>query len=309
MEELAPQPIIGPEHAEVYEVIYRSRGKDWPAEARDLTRRVRRLRHDARSLLDVACGTGAHLETFRACFDHVEGLELAPAMRERAERRLPGVRMHHADMRGFDLGRSFDVVICLCTSVGYLDTVEEMTGAVRCMADHLTPAGCWSSSRGGCPRSLCTATSAATSCTTATACWRACRTRSSATARRTWRPGGSWASPRGSARSRSPRLHAVHQGGVTRGVRGRRLRGRVPRGLAHRPRHRGSQAGLTPHAESYDRRSASSNARSKRFGKSQYQSRSPSQVMPVGRPGTDADPMYAPVAASTAWSSPASNSP
>jgi SAM-dependent methyltransferase len=133
--------MFGPEHAEVYEVIYRSRGKDWTAEARDLTDRVRALRPAASSLLDVACGTGAHLAAFRATFDHVEGLELAPAMRERAVARLPGIAVHEADMRDFSLGRSFDAVTCLCTAVGYLDTVDEMRAAVRHMADHVMPGG------------------------------------------------------------------------------------------------------------------------------------------------------------------------
>ncbi|HEV3001230.1 MAG TPA: class I SAM-dependent methyltransferase [Solirubrobacteraceae bacterium] len=138
---LAPQPTFGPDHAGVYEVTYRTRGKDWPAEARDVARRVRALRPDARSLLDVACGTGAHLETFRACFDRVEGVEPAPAMRERAEGRLPGVTIHDEDMRSFDLGRRFDAVTCLCTAIAYVETVGEMRDAVRCMADHLTPGG------------------------------------------------------------------------------------------------------------------------------------------------------------------------
>ena len=141
MDVLAPQPMFGPDHADVYEVTYRSRGKDWAAEARDITERVRALRPDAGSLLDVACGTGAHLDTFRTYFGHVEGVEVAPAMRERAELRLPDVRIHDDDMRFFDLGRSFDVVTCLCTAVGYLDTVDEMRDAIRCMADHLTPGG------------------------------------------------------------------------------------------------------------------------------------------------------------------------
>lgn len=141
MDALSPQLMFGPDHADVYEVTYRSRGKDWATEAHDITERVRGLQPDAGSLLDVACGTGAHLDTFRTCFDDVEGVEVAPAMRERAERRLPGVPIHDDDMRFFDLGRSFDVVTCLCTAVGYLDTVEQMRDAVRCMADHLTAGG------------------------------------------------------------------------------------------------------------------------------------------------------------------------
>ena len=71
----------------------------------------------AKSLLDVACGTGAHLETFAKLFEHAEGLEFAPAMREIAERRLPGLAVHGGDMRGFDLGRAFDAVTCLGNAV------------------------------------------------------------------------------------------------------------------------------------------------------------------------------------------------
>lgn len=141
MDTLAPRPMFGPEHAEVYELIHRHRGKDWAGEARDVAARVRALSPGAASLLDVACGTGAHLETFRACFDRVEGLEPARAMRERAEGRLPGVPLHAEDMRGFDLGRTFDAVTCLCTAVGYLDTTDDLRAALDRMAAHLAPGG------------------------------------------------------------------------------------------------------------------------------------------------------------------------
>lgn len=132
---------FGPEHAEVYELTYRSRGKDWGEEAAEVARRIRARRPRARSLLDVACGTGAHLEAFRSSFDHVEGLEISRAMRERAVRRLPGVTVHDGDMRDFALGRAFDSVTCLYTAIAYLPTVAAMRAAVRSMADHLVPGG------------------------------------------------------------------------------------------------------------------------------------------------------------------------
>ncbi|NDU71400.1 methyltransferase domain-containing protein [Actinomadura sp. DSM 109109] len=132
---------FGPEHAEVYELTYRHRGKDWGAEAAEVTRRIRERRPRARSLLDVACGTGAHLAAFRSDFDHVEGLELSDAMRERAARRLPGVAVHGGDMRGFALGRAFDAVTCLYTAIAYLPTVAAMRAAVAAMAGHLLPGG------------------------------------------------------------------------------------------------------------------------------------------------------------------------
>jgi SAM-dependent methyltransferase len=128
-------------HSNVFESIYRSRGKDWRKEAQDVAEQIRSRFPGARSLLDVACGTGAHLEVFRELFEHVEGVEIADPMRELAIRRLSGVPLHQGDMRGFDLGRTFDAVCCMFCSIGYLDTVSEMRDAVRSMARHLNPGG------------------------------------------------------------------------------------------------------------------------------------------------------------------------
>jgi hypothetical protein len=44
-------------------------------------------------------------------------------------------------MRSFDLGRRFDVVCCLFSSIGYLSSVTELNAAVVRMAAHLAPGG------------------------------------------------------------------------------------------------------------------------------------------------------------------------
>lgn len=100
----------GPDHAELYDVVFRSRGKDFEAEAVEHTRLIRSRFPAATTLLDVACGTGAHLATFARIFDHVEGLELTPAMRQVARKRLPQAVVHAGNMLDFDLGRTFDAV-------------------------------------------------------------------------------------------------------------------------------------------------------------------------------------------------------
>lgn len=133
--------MYGPELAEVYEIFYRSRGKDWAAEAKDITRLIRDRRPGASTLLDVACGTGAHLATFRTQFAHTEGLEVAESMRALAHERLAGLTVHPGDMRDFALDRTFDAVVCLFCAIGYLDTVAQMRAAVRSMAAHLLPGG------------------------------------------------------------------------------------------------------------------------------------------------------------------------
>jgi dTDP-3-amino-3,4,6-trideoxy-alpha-D-glucopyranose N,N-dimethyltransferase len=134
--------MYGAELAKVYETLYRSRGKDWSAEAAYLAELIRDRFPAAQSLLDVACGTGAHLERFGELFGHVEGLEYSADMLAVAERRLPdGTPLHMGDMREFDLGRTFEAVSCMFTAISYVGGLADMRAAVRCMVEHLVPGG------------------------------------------------------------------------------------------------------------------------------------------------------------------------
>ncbi|BCB88501.1 class I SAM-dependent methyltransferase [Phytohabitans suffuscus] len=131
----------GAQHAALYDAAFHSRGKDYPGEAAAIVELVRQRRPEARTLLDVACGTGLHLRTFAAEFDEVEGVELSPAMLDIARRRLPGVPLRAGDMRTFDLGRTFDAVTCVSNAVAEVETREGLALALRRMAAHLAPGG------------------------------------------------------------------------------------------------------------------------------------------------------------------------
>lgn len=133
--------MYGAELTEIYELIYRGRGKDYLAEAEEIARRVRWRMPSAQSLLDVACGTGAHLRHFTALFTHVEGLELSGAMVAAAQRRLPTTTINTGDMRAFDLGRRFDVITCMFGSIGYAATTAELSATLRGFARHLVAGG------------------------------------------------------------------------------------------------------------------------------------------------------------------------
>lgn len=128
--------------ATAYELIYvAGAGKNYAAEARDVAELISARRPDAASLLDVACGTGLHLSHLRGRLEHVEGLELAEAMRAAAARRLPGTTVHSGDMRRFSLGRTFDAVTCLFSAIGYARTRTELDQTLACLAAHLRPGG------------------------------------------------------------------------------------------------------------------------------------------------------------------------
>ncbi|MGW6983375.1 class I SAM-dependent DNA methyltransferase [Streptomyces sp. NPDC054932] len=131
----------GAEHAEIYDAVYRGRGKDYTAEAEAIVRVLREHRSDISSLLDVACGTGTHLEALRKIVDHVEGVELSPWMHALAVRRLPGIAVHRDDMRSFGLGRTFDAITCLFSSIGYMGSAAELDRTLRVFREHTAPGG------------------------------------------------------------------------------------------------------------------------------------------------------------------------
>lgn len=130
------------ELAHWYDPLYAATGKDHVAEARALLDVAQRLGVRPTSLLDVACGTGQHLATFREVIDDVVGLDHAPGMLEVARERLPDdVPLRHGDMRRFDLERTFDVVTCLFSAIGHVRDEGDLDAAIAAMARHVAPGG------------------------------------------------------------------------------------------------------------------------------------------------------------------------
>jgi SAM-dependent methyltransferase len=125
--------------AQYYDMIYSF--KDYRAEAAHLVAITdQHLQSRDKRLLDVACGTGLHIEYLKGHFD-AQGLDIDEEMLQIARQRSPEVTFHHGDMISFDLDQEFDVVTCLFSSIGYVKTMENLSRAVACMADHLAPGG------------------------------------------------------------------------------------------------------------------------------------------------------------------------
>lgn len=94
----------------------------------------------ARTLLDVGCGTGRHLEHLAPHFA-ADGLDLDPGLLEVARARCPGVRFHEGDMARFTLPTRFDAIVCLFSAIAYVRTLENMRATVANFARHLAPGG------------------------------------------------------------------------------------------------------------------------------------------------------------------------
>ncbi len=125
--------------AQIYDAVYSA--KDYADEARRLKVFIAEHKRSAgNTLLDIACGTGGHVPYLRDEFAY-EGVDLDPQMLAIARERNPGIVFHQGDMCDFDLGRQFDVVTCLFSSIGYAGVVEKLEQAIATMARHLLPGG------------------------------------------------------------------------------------------------------------------------------------------------------------------------
>jgi SAM-dependent methyltransferase len=114
--------------------------KDYDKASHELHGIIQARHPSAVTLLDVSCGTGKHIERLRDHY-HAEGLDLNPELLEIARARLPGVPLHVGDMTHFALGRRFDVITSLFSSIAYARTVENLWRTFQCFARHLNPGG------------------------------------------------------------------------------------------------------------------------------------------------------------------------
>lgn len=124
--------------ARIYDCMYHF--KDYTEASGGIRALLAELHPGARSMLDVACSTGRHLEHLRSHYE-VEGLDINPELLEVARDRCPDVPFHVGDMMAFDLGRKFDVVSCLFSSIAYARTRENLGKAIARLAAHLNPGG------------------------------------------------------------------------------------------------------------------------------------------------------------------------
>lgn len=127
--------------ARIYDLLYAGAGiKDFRADADRLRELIHQANPTARTLLDVACGTGLHLAHLREHFE-VEGVDQSPEMVAVARGRLPGVLVTVGDMQRLELNRRFDAVTCLFSSIGYITDTAGLVETVGRLAEHLEPAG------------------------------------------------------------------------------------------------------------------------------------------------------------------------
>jgi ubiquinone/menaquinone biosynthesis C-methylase UbiE len=127
--------------AKFYNALYGSMGKDYAAEAQKVHQIIQQHKKSpGNALLEVACGTGLHASILQKNYQ-IEGLDLDAEMLAVASQNYPDIPFYQADMAEFDLGKQFDVITCLFSSIGYVKTSVRLDQAIQTMTNHLLPGG------------------------------------------------------------------------------------------------------------------------------------------------------------------------
>jgi SAM-dependent methyltransferase len=96
-------------------------------------------------VLELACGTGRLTIPLSSLGVRVTGLDAPGPMLERARRKAStagcDIDFVQGDMRDFELGQLFSLIIVSCNSFGHLTQAGEIRAALRAIRRHLAPGG------------------------------------------------------------------------------------------------------------------------------------------------------------------------
>jgi len=101
---------------------------------------IQRLNPEAKSLLEIACGTGNVLKPLSSRYE-VAGLDLSPKMLDVAKTKLPNVPFYEGDMTKFELDKKFDIILCIFDSINHLVEFDQWEATFDSVKAHLNDSG------------------------------------------------------------------------------------------------------------------------------------------------------------------------
>ncbi|WP_297596321.1 class I SAM-dependent methyltransferase [uncultured Cetobacterium sp.] len=97
---------------------------------------------EGKKLLDLGCGTGETLIRLKENYE-CSGLDLSADMLTIANKKLKnkGVKLFLGDMREFNTGEKYDIIISLFDTVNHLTSIEDLDDLMKSIKDSLNPEG------------------------------------------------------------------------------------------------------------------------------------------------------------------------
>ena len=141
-------------YSRYYDLLYRD--KDYAGEADYIAKLIRTHSPNAKTVMEIGCGTGAHAAELAEIGYDVAGVDMSEGMLEAAESRrallerdiASHLEFSHGDARSVRLGKKFDVVISLFHVMSYQTSNSDLAAAFATAREHVKTGGafifdCW----------------------------------------------------------------------------------------------------------------------------------------------------------------------
>ena len=142
------------DYADYYDLLYQD--KDYPGEVDFIHRLIQSHRPQARTVLDLGCGTGRHSTLLVQKGYTLQGIDQSTAMLAKAEARratlapalAENLQFDSGEIRRLALNRQFDVVLLLFHVFSYQISHQDLLATLATARQHLQPGGilifdCW----------------------------------------------------------------------------------------------------------------------------------------------------------------------
>jgi len=129
---------------EFYARTYDVSVPDWPGEIAFYRELAAAVKARGGSVLEIACGTGRVAIRLAQDGVNVVGLDRSATMLAAARQKsaqLPNMRWIEGDMRSFELGEEFELVIIPAHSFQHMNSPEDQVACLERVRQHLTPDG------------------------------------------------------------------------------------------------------------------------------------------------------------------------
>ncbi len=133
-----------PTSNELYAQLYDVSVPDWPGEVDFYREIIRSLPVEEAEVLEIACGTGRIALQLTGESINITGLDLSEAMLDIAREKTSSFSNVHwvkGDMRSFDLGKKYQLVIIPGHSFQFMLSVNDQYNCLMCIQRHLVPDG------------------------------------------------------------------------------------------------------------------------------------------------------------------------
>ncbi|TFG91241.1 MAG: class I SAM-dependent methyltransferase, partial [Candidatus Atribacteria bacterium] len=130
-------------YSQFYDLLYSD--KDYIGEVAYVDNLIKTHNKEAKTLLDLGCGTGKHDELFCDKGYFVHGVDMSEEMLRIAELRRKGkedkLLFSQSNITELNLNKKFDVVVSLFHVMSYQNSNNELTKAFKSAKNHLNDGG------------------------------------------------------------------------------------------------------------------------------------------------------------------------